>query len=88
VEKVDTRSNRAKVPHKKHVTCSPAESLQRTKKMVGQHSNNEFEFSGSKKKARHKTVLDVVQITEHESEGYNSDESQNKVPVKETKRAI
>jgi len=92
VEKVDTRSNRAKVPHKKHVTCSPAESLERTKKMVGQHSNKEFEFSGSKKKARSKTVLktvlDVVQITEHESEGYKSDESNNKVPVKETKRAI
>jgi len=56
--------------------------------MVGQHSNNEFEFSGSKKKARHKTVLDVVQITEHESEGNKSDEDKNLVPVKETKRAI
>jgi len=56
--------------------------------MVGQHSNNEFEFSGSKKKAGHKTVLDVVQITEHESEGNKSDEDKNLVPVKETKRAI
>jgi len=56
--------------------------------MVGQHSNNEFEFSGSKKKARPKTVLNVVQITEHESEGNKSDEDKNLVPVKETKRAI
>jgi len=56
--------------------------------MVGQHSDNEFEFSGSKKKARSKTVLNVVQITEHESEGYLSDEDKNLVPVKETKRAI